>query len=136
MAVIAIDGVILAAGDRSWAWGLTIAATAGFFWALGRANRAERLALLFRRVRRVGLVDQYQRSERTDEVWARYRRESEREESTQPGIYWAADEEFEERIAKSTGSVQFFETPVEDDVILRIEGALVTEVIDVVVLQV
>lgn len=137
LALIAILGIILAADARPWGWGLFLASTIAFFYAIHFANNAEKLNLLYRRSARVGVVDEYVRTERTEHVRAQYIREVMEEESSQPSCYWQADERFEDRLLKTCGKrADWLETPADDDVVITVGGQTCREIIDVPILRV
>jgi hypothetical protein len=136
---VGLFSIAIAASPNAWGWVLFVAGWIAFFWTLGWAGKAGRLALLFRRAARVGKVDLYERAERTSEVWTAHRRgAADAEEApSQPEIYWEADENFEESIGKELGRqpVQIA-TPLNDEVLILIEDRIVNRVIDVAVLNV
>lgn len=133
--LVAVTGIAIAADGRRWAWLIVVGGTIAFFFGLNWANQAETLGLLFRRSLRVGKVDHFERSIAPISVRRAYGALAEIEDEDGPagpvGDYWLNEERFEERIAKVVKrQPERFETPIDDDVILMIDGRWVNKIIN------
>ncbi len=134
-------GIALLAGEKHWwAWFVLIGSFVGFFWALSWASAAESTSLLYRRLVRVGEIDEYVRTGRDDRVRRAYRRSHQLMEDSEDEDYvlepfWKAEEKFEERLLKRVGSAPaIIWTPAGDDVLVRADDAWVSAVYDVPVI--
>jgi len=131
----AVAGILIAADGHHWAWLLVVGGTIAFFFGLNWANQSEILGLLLRRSLRVGRVDQFERNIAPISVRRAYGALADIEDDNGPASpmsdYWLNEERFEVRIAKAEKrQPERFETPIDDDVLLSIDGRWVEEVIN------
>jgi hypothetical protein len=126
-------GIALASTGRWYCWLIGLACLIAFFYAVGRANSADRTALLWRRCARLGQVTRFHRSEAPHAVrWQFCTRLSDAEDGWD-ATWWDADEKFEQMLRRYAGrQPDWIELVAADDVIYSVEGVRVTKAHDVV----
>jgi hypothetical protein len=124
-------GIILAADNRAWGWGLAIVGVVAMFFGMDQGSKNERFSLLLRRALRLKNVTRFERWAAPEEIRKRYEAVplTEDDEERLHKIWWENDERFEELLAaylqRPPNCIDLLD---QDAVLLTVEGKIVGKV--------